>query len=167
MQSSELDAPRGWSLVTILYNHGMQWVSVSATIVRLGVALLGIVWVFGCHPSRADRGQITSPYPLDRVRAAVRCAEAGDAEAVDLLIELLDDADRGVRMYSILALERLCGADHGYRYYAPEPERAAAIGRWRQARQRGEVTVRARSPRSDGQNVNATPTAETSGESSP
>ena len=167
MQSPEFDAPRGWSPVTILYNHGMRCVSVSAIIVRLGVVLVGMVWLFGCHSSRADRGQITSPYPLDRVLAAVRCAEAGDAEAVDLLIELLDDIDRGVRMYSILALERLCGADHGYRYYAPEPERAAAIGRWRQARQRGEVTVQTPPRRSPGQSPTATPMAETNGESSP
>jgi hypothetical protein len=145
----------------------MRWMSVSAIIVRLGVVLLGVVWLLGCHSSRADRTQITSPYPLDRVRAAVRCAEAGDPDAVDLLIELLDDPDRGVRMYSILALKRLCGTDHGYHYYAPEPERAAAIERWRQARQRGEVTVRAPAQRSAGQSATATSMAETNGESSP
>jgi len=165
--SPDLDAPRGWSPVTILYNHGMRRVSVSAIILRLGVVLVGMVWLFGCHSSRTDRGQITSPYPLDRVRAAVRCAEAGDPDAVDLLIELLDDSDRGVRMYSILALKRLCGTDHGYRYYAPEPERAAAIKRWRQARQRGEVSVRAPAQRSAGHSASAAPLAEASGETSP
>lgn len=146
MESRERNGPRGWSLAVILYNHGMHRAGVSATVFRHGVALVGLAWLVGCHSSGATRDEITSPYPLDRVRAAVRCAEAGDAEAVDLLIELLADRDRGVRMFSILALERLCGVDYGYRYYGPEPERAAAIARWRAARQRGEVTLRSPSP---------------------
>jgi HEAT repeat protein len=115
---------------------------VFATVFRTGVLLAGVLCLSGCQSSGGDRADITSTYPLDRVRAVVRSAEAGDAEVVDLLIELLDDSDRGVRMYAILALERLCGEDHGYRYYAPEAERAAAIARWRAARQRGEVVVR-------------------------
>jgi HEAT repeat protein len=167
MGSRELHQPGAWSLAMILYDHNMQWVSVSATIVRLGALLVGMVWLAGCHSSAGDRSQITSPYPLDRVRAAVRCAEAGNADAVDLLIELLADRDRGVRMYSILALEQLCGEDYGYRYYAPEPERAAAIARWREARQRGEVTVRAPSPRSTHQSAAARSGAETNEEQSP
>jgi hypothetical protein len=97
----------------------------------------------GCDHSSARRQKLASPYPLDRVEAAVQLAEAGDTGAVDRLIELLDDRDRGVRMYTILALERLCGRTYGYRYYDPEPVRAAAIARWRAARQRGEVTVQA------------------------
>ena len=76
----------------------------------------------------------------------MQIAEAGDAEAVDLLIELLNDQDRGVRMYTILALERLCGQTYGYHYYDPERKRAAAIARWREARRRGDVTVRSRRP---------------------
>ena len=146
MESRERNGPRGWSLAAILYNHGMPRARRSATVFPHGVALIGLAWLVGCHSSRASRHEITSPYPLDRVRAAVQCAEAGDAEAVDLLIELLADRDRGVRMFTILALEHLCGEDHGYRYYAPESERAAAIARWRAARQRGEVTVRNPSP---------------------
>lgn len=95
----------------------------------------------GCGAA-CKRASIASPYPLDRVRAAVACAAAGDADAIDLLIELLADQDRGVRMYSILALKRLCGEDYGYRYYASDADRAPAIARWRAARLRGEVTLR-------------------------
>jgi hypothetical protein len=153
--------------VTIAYNRGMFGANVSPAIFWLGMVLAGTLCVFGCRSSGGDRTQMTSAYPLDRVRAAVHSAEAGDAEAVDLLIELLDDADRGVRMYSILALERLCGADYGYRYYAPEQERAAAIARWREARQRGEVVVRIPPGLPAGQTATATSGAEVSREPSP
>ena len=101
------------------------------------------------------------------LRAVVRSAEAGDADAVDLLIELLDDADRGVRMYSILALERLCGENYGYSYYAPEAERAAAIARWRAARQHNQVSVRRQPIRRTGPGVTATHVQEESEEPSP
>ena len=108
-----------------------------------GIAALFCIGVTGCDTA-SSRAGMTSGYPLDRVRAAVACAEAGDAEAVDRLIELLNDNDRGVRMYSILALRQLCGEDYGFRYYASDSERAAAVARWRVARLRGEVTLKAK-----------------------
>lgn len=112
----------------------------SVAISWLGLAAVSLTCAAGCN-SAAKREQLVSPYPLDRARAAVHLAEAGDTEAVDLLIELLNDQDRGVRMYSILALERLCGETYEYRYYDPEPRRAAAVARWRDARRRGAVSV--------------------------
>ena len=163
----ELAGPDGWSLVTIAYNHAMSRASVSAAVLRLSFVLAWLGCVFGCGSSGGGRAEMASAYPLDRVRAAVQSAEAGDADAVDLLIELLDDADRAVRMYSILALERLCGEDYGYRYYAPEAERTAAIARWREARQSDEVTVRTPADRRAGQSAAGTYAPERSEESSP
>lgn len=119
---------------------------------RLGLAILGLAFSTGCD-SAARREQLVSPYPLDRARATVHLAENGDAEAVDLLIELLNDQDRGVRMYTILALERLCGETYGYVYYDPEPQRAAAVARWREARRRGEVRVTTRTAGTPGQSA--------------
>lgn len=72
----------------------------------------------------------------------MRLAEMGDRGAVHPLVELLEDPDRAVRMYTILALTRLCGEDFDYKYYEPEAERAAAVRRWRAALRNGEVTVR-------------------------
>ena len=109
-------------------------------VARLILTSIACFCLVGCRTSE-KRGDITSPYPLERVRAAVTCAEAGDGEAVDLLIEMLDDSDRGVRMYSILALKRLCGVDYGYSYYASDAKRAEALERWRAARRRGEVRL--------------------------
>lgn len=63
----------------------------------------------------APRRALQSSYAFDRARAAVRLAEAGDRQAVHALVDLLEDDDAGVRFYAIAALERLCGATHGYR----------------------------------------------------
>jgi len=141
--------------------------SLTATVCWLGVATVGLTCSAGCSSSGARRQQLVSPYPLDRVRAAVQLAEAGDAQAVDLLIELLDDRDQGVRMYAILALERLCGRTYEYRYYDPEPLRAAAIARWHEARQRGEVSVQTRSSRPDRPRASSTSKLDESGQRSP
>ncbi len=80
--------------------------------------------------------------PLERAQAVVRLAEMGDTSAVHLLVELLEDPDRAVRMYTILALTRLCGEDFDYKYYEPEDRRTAAVRRWRAALRNGEVVVR-------------------------
>jgi len=88
----------------------------------------------------------------------VEVAERGEVEAIHKLVDLLEDSDKGVRMYAILALRRLCGVDHGYHYYAKERDRAAAVTRWRHALRAGEVKIlsvnraleeRSRVPRSD------------------
>jgi HEAT repeat protein len=132
----------------------------------LGLTALVSLGFGGCAAPQ-NRAGITSSYPLDRVRAAVACAEAGDARAIDLLIEALNDNDRAVRMYSIIALKRLCGEDYGYRFYASDGERDEAIARWRQARGRGEIILQA-PPRTPSAAVSdATPTAEKEGAPSP
>jgi HEAT repeat protein len=123
------------------------------------LAAIGLSCAAGCN-SAARREQLVSPYPLDRARAAVQLAEAGDTEAVDLLIELLNDQDRGVRMYTILALKRLCGETYGYDYYDPEPQRAAAVARWREARRRGDVSVTKRARGPEARSANPHPGAE-------
>jgi hypothetical protein len=152
--------------VTIAYNHAMSCTRLFTMIFGLGLMLAAGLCVWGCDSPGGDRVEMGSSYPLDRARAIVRRAEAGDAGAVDLLIGLLDDTNRGVRMYAILALQRLCGEDYGYRYYAPETERAAAIARWHEARQRGEVAVRT-SPRPTGSNAVGASAAQGSEETSP
>jgi len=112
-----------------------------AILAATGLVVIGVSCLAGCDAA-ARREELAAPYPLDRARAAVRLAEAGDAQAVDLLIDLLEDQDRGVRMFSILALERLCGETYGYVYYDAEPQRTAAVARWRAARQRDEVRLK-------------------------
>jgi HEAT repeat protein len=139
----------------------------TAAVCWLGVATVALACSSGCHTSGAGREQLVSPYPLDRVQAAVQLAEAGDAQAVDQLIVLLEDRDRGVRMYAILALERLCGETYEYRYYDPEPLRAAAIARWREARRGGEVRLQNRTRQPNEKNVSAATGGNANDEQSP
>lgn len=102
-------------------------------------ALLGVLlFAAGCETPESRRRQLASPEPLARARAAVRSGAAGDPSAIPLLVNLLDDADAGVRMLAAQALDRLTGQLYGFTYYAPEADRAAAIQRMRAALQAGE-----------------------------
>ncbi len=129
----------------------------AATVCVVGVSA---VWwgVCGCG-GRGGRDSLYSGNPLDRAHAAVSAAEAGDSGAVHKLVGLLDDLDDAVRMYSIMALRRLCGEDYGYRYYASPVERSIAVGRWQDALRKGEVVVR----RSGGAGAGERPRAEGQG----
>lgn len=104
------------------------------------LALLGGVQS-GCQPAAGRRERLNSTYAPTRAQAVVQSAEAGDATAIHKLVDLLEDEDRGVRMYSILALRRLCGVDYGYRYYESEAQRLIAVERWRGAIRAGEVRL--------------------------
>ncbi|MCK4342202.1 MAG: HEAT repeat domain-containing protein [Phycisphaerae bacterium] len=105
-------------------------------------ATAGALWgTPGCDSTAARRRALASGNPLDRARAVVQVAEGRDPDAVHKLVDLLDDPDKTVRMYAIIALKRLCGQDYGFRYYADETERRAAVQRWRQALRTGEVTL--------------------------
>ncbi|MBW7905864.1 MAG: HEAT repeat domain-containing protein [Phycisphaerae bacterium] len=99
----------------------------------------------GC--TAADpRAQLSSRYAPDRAGAIVRLAERGDREAIHALVDLLEDDDPAVRMYAILALERLTGETRGYRYYDSEARRAPAVQRWRTALREGQVRPGAARP---------------------
>lgn len=106
------------------------------------VPLIGLLISAGNGCAISKTASLASEYPLDRARAAVACAEAGDPTAVHKLVDLLEDEDRGVRMYASLALERLTGSTYGFKYYAPRVERELAVDRWRDALRNGQVTVR-------------------------
>ncbi len=100
----------------------------------------------GCRGGTAGKPQLASNHPLDRAQAAVRAAERGDASSIHALVDLLEDPDDVVRMVAIHSLRRLCGEDLGYRYYAGPAERAAAVGRWREAVRSGTLRVAAEWP---------------------
>lgn len=61
---------------------------------------------------------------------------AGDnkiSAAVPRLVDFLQDEDPSVRFYSIGALRRITGTNHGYDYKAAPYLRAAAVKRWRKS----------------------------------
>jgi len=100
----------------------------------------------GCRGGAEGKPQLASNHPLDRAQAAVRAAERGDANSIHALVDLLEDPDDVVRMVAIHSLRRLCGEDLGNRYYAAPAERAAAVGRWREALRNGTLRVAAEWP---------------------
>lgn len=109
----------------------------SAVAAGLTVALC---WgVAGCVTPASERARLKSGNPIERALAAKRLGAWRDARAVPGLIGLLEDDDHGVRMIAISSLRRICGEDLGYRYYADERERAAAVERWRAALRQGEL----------------------------
>ena len=114
---------------------------------RVGVCLAVLCWaagVGGCN-AMASRAKVSleSPDPSARVLAIVCAADRSDHSAVPLLVDRLEDEDAAVRLYAILALDRLTGMRLGYRYGASSVERRAGVERWRrfltESRQGGDV----------------------------
>ncbi|HRP64162.1 MAG TPA: HEAT repeat domain-containing protein [Phycisphaerales bacterium] len=108
----------------------------AAGCVSLGAAALSSL--VGCGPP-AIEGRWDSGNPSARMYAIERTARSGDSSEARRLVEQLDSDDPAVRMMAIGALERLTGTTHGYRHYDPPLERRAAIERWQEACERGEL----------------------------
>ncbi len=92
-----------------------------------GVGLLG---AWGCGSSPVTKGGLHSPDPQTRLEHIAAAARAENTDAIPALIENLDADDPAVRLYSIMALEKLTGTRMGYQAYAPLAQRQAAINRW-------------------------------------
>ncbi|MCG3126210.1 MAG: hypothetical protein CHACPFDD_01040 [Phycisphaerae bacterium] len=89
----------------------------------------------------SERARLQSLSPVERAAAIIDVVRVRDRQAVPKLVGLLEDPDRGVRMFAITALVDLCGDDFGYRYFAAEAQRADAVARWREALRTGQVRV--------------------------
>lgn len=76
--------------------------------------------------------------PGAKLAAIIEAGREKDRSAIPHLIEQLESDDQAVRMYAILALERITGTRRGYRYYAPPAERQNAIRRWVRAYRDGQ-----------------------------
>lgn len=113
---------------------------------RLTAALAGLL-IACASPKPPARVPLESRFGPERAAAIVQLGQARDPDAVPALVELLEDDDRGIRMYAILALERLTGQTLGYRYQSSEGERSAAAQRWREAIRDGRVQLLASTDR--------------------
>ena len=120
----------------------------------LAMVLLGLLPP-GCASRPTPREALQAASPLTRAEGVVRLAENGDPDAVAALVEMLEDPDRGVRLFAIVALRRLCGEDFGYRYYQTAPERESSIEAWREALREGRVRVRKTEPTANGRRAAA------------
>lgn len=97
---------------------------------RLGWMTCGVLLLSGgCGPS-AMQGGFDSPNPAAKLYAIEYAVRSGDTHAIDDLVVLLDSDDPATRLMAIVALERLTGEDHGYRFDDDVATRNAAILRW-------------------------------------
>ena len=85
---------------------------------------------YGCAPAPTRR-DIASVDARRRVLAIRAAAQRHDLSAIPLLVDRLEDEDEAVRMFAILALEKLTGTRNGYVYYMPPDAQLSAIRRWR------------------------------------
>ncbi len=116
--------------------------AVFRALLALALALLGPV---SCGPP-AITGGFDSPQPAARIFATRRAAAETDPAkiraAMPGLIRNLESDDPAVRLLSAEALDELTGESYGYRYFDPEWLRTPAVHRWREAWERGEITLR-------------------------
>ncbi len=73
---------------------------------------------------------LESPVPSERAWAVSEICRTRDASGLPAMVEMLRDEDGGIRVMASGGLREWTGQDHGYRPFAPEAEREAAIKRW-------------------------------------
>jgi hypothetical protein len=90
---------------------------------------LGLV---GCAQGGVYRAAINSDDVNERILAVRQAAEQRDKSAVPLLVDRLEDEDEAVRLFAILALDKLTGQRFGYDYGQPANRRAKSVELWRE-----------------------------------
>ena len=86
--------------------------------------------------SQRELGRQQDGYLPDVDLAAVhRAGRERISEAAPYLVDRLSDSEEEVRMFAVLALEKITGQareSHEYRYYHPAARREKAVDWWRQ-----------------------------------
>ena len=102
----------------------------------------------GCTPRGQELYvQFQHEDPAVRLQAVRRAGQLKDPKSIPYFIDRLTDSEREIRMFAIVALEKITGQTMGYRHYGPRAERAEAVRRWRQwleRRQEGGAATRPR-----------------------
>jgi len=100
------------------------------SIAKSGLALiLGIS--SGCSLGPRNFRKIQHPAPLVRARALSLGDRRPGTQVMPALIVRLDDPDPVVRLAAHEELKQRTGQDFGYVPWAEEPERQAAVERWK------------------------------------
>ena len=86
----------------------------------------------GCAGGGASHAAINSDDANERILAIRQAAVQRDNTAVPLLIDRLEDEDEAVRLFAILALDKLTGHRFGYDYSQPANRRAKSVEMWRE-----------------------------------
>lgn len=103
---------------------------------RCLIQLLGLLctaaYFAGCAP-KGDllETQLQSQDPAQRIRAIVQASHTARSDLLPALVDCLEDEDPAVRLYAIVALEKLTGTRLGYSYFSPPDQRREAVQAWR------------------------------------
>ena len=101
---------------------------------RFGYWVAIILMLAGCgvFGRKFTLSDLKSPDLRVRIVAIKWAGDNKMSAAVPQLVDSLQDEDKSVRFYSIGALRRITGTDHGYDYKADPYRRALAVKRWRE-----------------------------------
>ncbi len=98
--------------------------------------LLALLTLIGCGGAPRPRETpdlllyLESPDPSDRAWAVSEICRNRDPAGLPGIVASLRDEDGGIRMMASGGLREWTGQNHGYRPFAPEAEREAAVRRW-------------------------------------
>jgi hypothetical protein len=94
-----------------------------------------MIFIIGCDSPKKIGGlaDLENPDPAVRIRAIKWAGENQVHQAVPLLVDRLQEQNRSVRFYAIMALSRITGNDMGFNYKADPAARAEAVKKWRQS----------------------------------
>ena len=106
----------------------MRWMMMS---LMLGV--VGGLLPACSSPPPASAGGFNSPNPAAKLYAIRNAGERKDRSAIPHLVERLIDDDPVVRLFAILALERITDERLGYNPYVSPEFRRDAVERWVEA----------------------------------
>jgi len=101
-----------------------RWIALGMLVGILGIAP-------GCGHGPRNFRKIQHPSPLVRARALSLGDRRPNAQVIPALVARLDDADPVVRLAAHEELKQRTGQDFGYVAWDEEPERKAAVERWR------------------------------------
>ncbi|MEQ8317748.1 MAG: hypothetical protein RIE77_02345 [Phycisphaerales bacterium] len=90
---------------------------------------VGALAMAGCNASLP--ADFEAPDAGSRIRAVIATARQPTHEDLTQMVRALNSDDPALRSLSIAALQRTAGDRFGYDAWAPEPERRAAIDRWK------------------------------------
>lgn len=101
-----------------------RWIALGMLVGSLGIAS-------GCGLGPRNFRKIKHPSPLVRARALSLGDRRPNAQVIPALVARLDDSDPVVRLAAHEELKQRTGQDFGYVAWDEEPERKAAVERWR------------------------------------
>jgi hypothetical protein len=95
------------------------------------VSVIGFALLAGCHEPAGPK-VVSNPDSTVKIQAIKQAVAAQDRRQAADMVNALESDDPAVRMYAIEGLQRMCGQDFGYRYYAEPDQRRPAVEKWKQ-----------------------------------